>query len=537
MVFERDRALQGLAAPPPLQAQPDTTSHASVAAGSRARLFGILMALTAAQAGACRCADPPSAADQVVRALGDLPAPGERLSEDWYRVEIQGQPAGFVHNTTFRVLSESGGGYLVRHHSEVAILRQDERAVIVEDAQTHEDEDGNLLRSRRVKTQPGSRDRLEAGRSGRELVTVVNDEVRREPLSLPLFALERLEWHLFRRGLRQGDRLQLRTFNSDVGGMCFTTIEVEEASSEGARLQADSCAAPGSRIAIRLDGEGKILDSVQTLGRLTIRTARAEGPLEVPRGVRLDELMFVRVQPPSGYPQNARRVRLRLSGLPESRLAALDGPGQRVVAKPGPGSFEIELFVPAPPARLSYPLVDVPPDAVPYLAPAAQVQSNHPEIVAAARQAVHDATDAQQAVQHLAVLVRDRLRSDMSKPNASALDAWRSRSGDCSEWALLLAALCRAAGIPARGAMGLVYTDGAFGYHMWNEVYLGGWLPVDAGLGGPPPRPTHLRLAIDSLLPGMATREVREAAAILGSDLGIEFVSMEPLLPAEQVPH
>jgi hypothetical protein len=96
-----------------------------------------------------------------------------------------------------------------------------------------------------------------------------------------------------------------------------------------------------------------------------------------------------------------------------------------------------------------------------------------------------------------------------------------------------LTALCRAAGIPARGATGLVYTDRAFGFHMWNEVYLGGWVPVDAGLGGPPPRPTHLWLAADPLLPGVAPRETREAAGIIASDLRIEFLRMEPLLPAE----
>ena len=49
---------------------------------------------------------------------------------------------------------------------------------------------------------------------------------------------------------------------------------------------------------------------------------------------------------------------------------------------------------------------------------------------------------------------------------------------------MLLAALCRAAGIPARVVWGCVYTpeyDGSFGHHGWNEVYVGeaGWIPID----------------------------------------------------------
>lgn len=499
--------------------------------------LGILVAVTAAQAGACRCADPPSPADQVVRALGDLPAPGERLSEDWFRVEVQGQPAGFVHNTVFRVSMESGGGYLVRHQSQLALVRQGERAVIEEDTAVHEDEDGHLLRLRKVKTEPGARERTEAGRLDGELVTVVNDEIRREPLSLPVFAIVRLEWHLFRQGLRPGARLEVRVFDAENGGACQMPIEVREASATGARIEAGSCAAPGAVIALRLDGEGRIIESVQAHGRLRIRSVRTEGPLDAPWGANLDELMVIRVEPLDGYPHNARRARLRLTNLPPERPAPPDGAGQRVLATIAPGSLEIELSVPGPPARLPYPLVEFPPEAAPYLAPAAQVQSDHPEIVAAAREATQGASDALEAVLRLTRAANRRLRSGMKTPNASALDAWRAQSGDCTERALLLAALCRAAGIPARGVLGLVYTGHrAFGFHMWNEVFLGGWVPVDAGLEGPPALPTHLRLAIDPLLPGLAARETREAAGVVASDLKIEFVSVEPLSPAEAVP-
>lgn len=498
--------------------------------------LGIVVVLTATQAGACRCADPLSRVDEVVRALGELPAPGERLSQDWYRVEIQNQPAGFVHNTVYRVPPGGGGGYLVRHQSRVAIVRQGERAVIEENTAVHENEDGHLLRLRKTKTQPGARERIEAGRSGSEFVTVVNDEIRREPLSPPIFAIVRLEWHLFRQGLRPGARLEVRVYDAENGGACRIPIEVREASATGASIEAGSCAAPGAVIALRLDGEGRIIESVQTLGRLRIRSVRAEGPLDVPHGANLDDLMAIRVEPLAGYPHNARRARLRLSNFPSELPAPPDGAGQRVLGRLAPGSFEIELSVPDPPPHLPYPLVEVPPEVVPHLAPAAQVQSDHPEIVAAAHEATRGASDALDAVLRLARTANRRLRSDMKTPNASALDAWRAESGDCSERALLLAALCRAAGIPARGVLGLVYSDRAFGFHMWNEVFLGGWIPLDAGLEGLPARPTHLRLAIDPLLPGMAERETREAAGVVASDLKIEFVSLEPLSPAESAP-
>jgi transglutaminase-like putative cysteine protease len=69
------------------------------------------------------------------------------------------------------------------------------------------------------------------------------------------------------------------------------------------------------------------------------------------------------------------------------------------------------------------------------------------------------------------------------------------RAGDCNEHAVLFAALARAAGLPARVVAGVVYLDGAFLYHAWNEVWLGdGWVSVDAALDQMPADATHIKL-------------------------------------------
>lgn len=79
-------------------------------------------------------------------------------------------------------------------------------------------------------------------------------------------------------------------------------------------------------------------------------------------------------------------------------------------------------------------------------------------------------------------------KKDYSVGFATAADVAREPQGDCTEHAVLLAALARARGLPARVAMGLVYIRSpkpAFAYHMWNEVYLdGNWIPLDATFGG-----------------------------------------------------
>ncbi len=65
---------------------------------------------------------------------------------------------------------------------------------------------------------------------------------------------------------------------------------------------------------------------------------------------------------------------------------------------------------------------------------------------------------------------------------ASALDVYRTRSGDCTEHSLLTVALLRAAGIPARPVVGLAFGEAerAFVGHMWVEAYVDNWRTLDA---------------------------------------------------------
>jgi len=88
----------------------------------------------------------------------------------------------------------------------------------------------------------------------------------------------------------------------------------------------------------------------------------------------------------------------------------------------------------------------------------------------------------------------------LSVPNA--LEVLRLGQGDCNEHTALYVALARAAGIPARIAAGVVYSDamgenGGFYYHAWPEVYLGEtekWVPVDPTFGQFPADASHVKL-------------------------------------------
>jgi len=85
---------------------------------------------------------------------------------------------------------------------------------------------------------------------------------------------------------------------------------------------------------------------------------------------------------------------------------------------------------------------------------------------------------------------------------ATALETAENLEGDCTEHAVLLAAICRAANIPSKVVIGLVYSEafskpgdkekGAFYFHMWTEVYVGRWIALDATIGGITVDATHI---------------------------------------------
>ena len=84
------------------------------------------------------------------------------------------------------------------------------------------------------------------------------------------------------------------------------------------------------------------------------------------------------------------------------------------------------------------------------------------------------------------------------KPVASisgAVDILKTGVGDCTEHTTLYTALSRAAGIPTKIHIGLVYLQGRFLFHAWPVVAIDGeWVDVDPSLDQFPADATHIAL-------------------------------------------
>lgn len=113
------------------------------------------------------------------------------------------------------------------------------------------------------------------------------------------------------------------------------------------------------------------------------------------------------------------------------------------------------------------------------------IESEDPEIQDLALRLTAGSKDFWEAACRLSSWVADSIQGSIT--GGSALETLHRGDGACGAQSVLLAALCRASGIPARVVWGCVYTPefgGSFGHHGWNEVYVGeaGWIPIDATL-------------------------------------------------------
>jgi hypothetical protein len=128
------------------------------------------------------------------------------------------------------------------------------------------------------------------------------------------------------------------------------------------------------------------------------------------------------------------------------------------------------------------------------LTPTSLIQSDDPKIRVLADELVAEHGGALESIEQITRWVHENIRKTPTISIPSAVEVLRTRRGDCNEHAVLFAALARAAGIPTKVCTGIVYNEGRFCYHGWNEVYVGTWFSVDPVFGQFPADATHVKL-------------------------------------------
>ncbi|MCA9019211.1 MAG: transglutaminase domain-containing protein, partial [Planctomycetaceae bacterium] len=161
---------------------------------------------------------------------------------------------------------------------------------------------------------------------------------------------------------------------------------------------------------------------------------------------------------------------------------------------------QIELTVTKAPVPEVFPAAKI--DAE-FMKPTQFLQSADAGVIKHANAAVGSETNPwKQALLMEKYVHRNLKKKNFSTALASAAEVARNMEGDCTEHAMLLAAMLRAQKLPSRVAVGLVYipTQKSFCGHMWTEVFLDNhWIPLDATLGKGGIGAGHIKLRDSSL--------------------------------------
>ncbi len=241
--------------------------------------------------------------------------------------------------------------------------------------------------------------------------------------------------------------------------------------------------------------EQEVVRAETPLGITVQKITADEAVAPLPPGEGADLLRTVSIKPAGLSPSpDARRMRVRFSGVPADRM-----PPDTPVQRRGGDVWTIVEPDPAKRAQEAEPITG--PDVEKYLASDAFITSDHDKVKALAKEVTGDAQDDWDKAVLLLGWVYENIQKKQTLSVPNALEVLRVRQGDCNEHAVLFTALARAAGIPARVAVGLAWDDETktFGYHAWTEVFAQRWLPMDPTFGERVADATHIKLLDGSI--------------------------------------
>jgi hypothetical protein len=207
--------------------------------------------------------------------------------------------------------------------------------------------------------------------------------------------------------------------------------------------------------------------------------------------VELVNKMFIDSPTPLENLESAESITYHLNPTAGAELVIPPNDNQQVETS-ADGKVIITVKPVAAPSGVTFPYKGDDKEALEHLEPTQFVQSDDERIVELARRAVGSTKDAREAIEKIEAFVAEYVEDkNLSVGYASAVEVARSKQGDCSEHAVLAAALCRAVGIPAQVVTGLAYVGewrdvaSGFGGHAWTQAYLGGkWVGLDAAFRG-----------------------------------------------------
>jgi transglutaminase-like putative cysteine protease len=443
-----------------------------------------------------------------------------RGQESWDAIYVKGSKVGWVHTFVEKV-SEKGKDYLrVRVEIEQRLNRGSSVALTRLHYGTIETLDGQVLKLDTL-TETGDDNLRAHGHVIRgKMKLKLESSGGRQELTIPWGSDVRgpyaPEQSMAKKPMKEDEKRSLRMFMPVLNKICDIELQARKIEpvvmGDGTKrdlLRIDQTVSYGGKVhpefAIQLwaDSEGQILKQFQDLlqgfvqYRTTEKAAKAEGgPVELD----LNKDTIAKVTHKIPEPDKTRQVAYRIK-IKDDDAGQVIPADSRQKVQPGEDKSTVTLAITS--------MGPLDGEAGPeepgpeYLKANALVTSGDQRVRSLAQRATRGATDPWEKAKRINEAVFQYVQNkNFSVAFASASEVARNRTGDCSEHAVLAAAMHRAAGIPSRVVVGLIYVDKemGFGYHMWNEVYINRrWVALDSSWNETEVDAVHIKIGETSL--------------------------------------
>jgi hypothetical protein len=478
--------------------------------------------------------------------------PSGTFVDDWMIVRMGGADTGWAHST----MTREGDRVSARLTMHLAIARAGQKIEIAVSEDTTESVAGEPLafgsQMKLAAMETELSGKIENGKV--HISATQFGQTTEQTHDYPQGA--KMNWGVLveqlRRGLKPGTEYDVATYVPSVraDGAVNTHVVVQEKetidllgqSVEGIKVK-QTVESPLGKLdsVVWLDADGMVLKMVTPLpGIGDLEMLRADEATAQAAGGGAAEMFMntlIAVDEPID-PQTARAIRYKLTftGSKDDELPEIPRTGMQT---PGPWknrSMELRVCrIDVDKLKKRKPIAPGP-ELAEYLAPNVWINHDDPEIVKMAQEAAGDEANPYAVCDRLRRHVTDVIKDkNLSVGVATASEVCRKREGDCTEHAVLLAALGRARGIPARVVAGIVYVptfnqaDHVFGFHMWTQFYLGGqWVDFDAAQRESDCNPTHIAFAIGSMKDSSIGDFAFPLLRVLGQ-IKLEVLDTEPI--------
>jgi transglutaminase-like putative cysteine protease len=469
-----------------------------------------------------------------------------KVEEQWFEMSLAGAPCGYM-----QLLVEKDGDRIRTTTNSVMRLARDATAVAVETSTEFvETEKGEPVsaRSKQGMGGPAIVTNVSFERDGDGWAATVKTPVKtsRErfkgdwltPQAVERFVKERIDAgakEITYRSLDVQQLVRVSTVTMKRKGEGTATIPAGVVPGQPARevpvtiWSAMSDLIPLATIE-KHSADGLLVETVTEIGgigELATRIATEETARNATKGGKVEVLVksFVEAKEPIRGAREKDRLQLSVKSV-KGDLPDLPSVGAQVVERVAPNELRVTVDVdrvsPAskeevadPTFREASALIDFESDAV-------------RKLLAQVGPRAADQKDRGRADQLRRFVQRYIDDKNLGTAFGSASETARTRGGDCSEHAVLLTALLRADGIPARVASGLIYADqfagkkDVWGWHVWSQALLPqpdgtfAWIDLDGTL---PTRfdAAHLTTGVSSLEGGATDPMWTSTVGLLGN--------------------